>query len=927
MGRDNEREAELVLSREKIKDLSTAKRQAFTLRLSRRTLPLLAWTALHEPNVAPFFYWYEGTKAIKVLALLRTHIAAELAARNANYYYDDDDFSDYEYYDDYDYCDYDVQDNTQLHAAAAADTADSDNAAYAAATAAYAAYANSNVDALYATTITAKRVMPVLEKNFLFDLIFLKTNTIELLHKQPLWSREIRLSDISSKNIDDNPPPIWLELRAAFRQQLQAVHPSFLIWYELWEDCVEGRFQASDEYLVWLECPPEIESQGPIAINEYLAALHNKSLSAPLNRVRAIVLGEGNAGKTSLVRALHGLSMQIDEAMTPGIAISEWQGAGGDLTTHIWDFGGQVIAHATHQFFLRASCLYVLVMCPRSESNANEQAEYWLQHVKAYGSDEQGVSAPVLLVANKCEVTELKLDYATLHRKYPNIIGYYSLSCAQALDGVHASKFADFKRRLIDELHALNKNQVMFSPEHFHVLQAVRQAASEKSFLPSHEFTRLCVDKKVPREGLNRDWLLDILDRLGVILHIGKISCDDDFILNPRWLTYGVYAVMYQEKPEIDLASVRDLLSAKPQTDELGHVLDFPAAKCQVILDAMLHFKLCYVQPGQHGKYIIPGLLPTSAPAALGTFLARQNTRRTFRLRFAEFLPRHVLPEFIVTRHLQIVDALVWQYGVVLKDQGGLTMAMLESDYQRREIAITLFGRDVRELLATILADLAAILRRLPQLEWEQELQLPEEARKHEGEFAQALAKPEWANYLQIQASLRAGQETFISPQGIAYDLHKVFAIFGESDKQKMVIHQHFAAGSRAEFLGEKNMGSSINIGDNNTFHGSVTAAETISNSFNQGNPAHAELLQKLTALEQQFAAWQKSMPEHAQDAQDCQSDVQEVVRELQRPQPELSKAKKIMRGMMRTVLAISGFSSAVEAVKFVAEIIEKLDN
>lgn len=905
MGQSSDWEATRDFYREKIEGLSPEKRQAFALRLSRRTLPLLAWDVLQEPDKAPFFYWTEDKRAGNVLAVLRAHITAELGWMKV--------FAAYAY--------------ASATATATATASASASASVASASASAATVTASASAASAAASASTQSIIPAVEENLLFDLNFLKKNSTKSLFDQALWRRKASPLSIFSRATSDTPPPIWLELRTAFRRQLQALHPSFLIWYELWEDCVEGRFQASEEYLVWLKCPPEIESQGPIAINEYLINLRNKSLSAPLNRVRAIVLGEGNAGKTSLVRALHGLSMQIDEAMTPGIAISEWQGAGRDLTTHIWDFGGQVIAHATHQFFLRASCLYVLVMCPRSESNANEQAEYWLQHVKAYGSDEQGVSAPVLLVANKCEVTELKLDYATLHRKYPNIIGYYSLSCAQALDGMHAPKFADFKRRLIDELHALNKNQVMFSPEHFHVLRAVRLLASEKSFLPSHEFTALCTEKNVPREGLNRDWLLDILDRLGVILHIGKISCDDDFILNPRWLTYGVYTVMYQEKPEIDLASVRALLSAKPQTDELGHTLDFPAAKCQVILDAMLHFKLCYVQPGQHGKYIVPGLLPTSAPAALGTFLARQNTRRIFRLRFAEFLPRHVLPEFIVTRHLQIVDALVWQYGVVLKDQGGRTMALLESDYQRREIAITLFGRDVRELLATILADLGAILQRLPQLEWEQELQLPEEARKHGGEFAQALAKPEWANYLQIQASLRAGQETFISPQGIAYDLHKVFAIFGESDKQKMVIHQHFAAGSHAEISGEKNMGSSINIKGKNTFHGPVTAAETISNSFNQGNPAHAELLQKLTALEQQFAAWQKSMPEHAQDAQDCQSDVQEVVRELQRPQPELSKAKKIMRGMMRTVLAISGFSSAVEAVKFVAEIIEKLDN
>ena len=69
-------------------------------------------------------------------------------------------------------------------------------------------------------------------------------------------------------------------------------------------------------------------------------------------------------------------------------------GAGGETTTRI--FGGQVIAHATHQFFLRSGCLYVLVMDSRAEINATEQAQYWLEHVKAFAGE-----APVILVGIK----------------------------------------------------------------------------------------------------------------------------------------------------------------------------------------------------------------------------------------------------------------------------------------------------------------------------------------------------------------------------------------------------------------------------------------------------------------------------------------------------------------------------------------------
>ena len=67
--------------------------------------------------------------------------------------------------------------------------------------------------------------------------------------------------------------------------------------------------------------------------------------------------------------------------MTAGIDIRDWPVPQTAIKAHFWDFGGQVMAHATHQFILRSDCLYVVVLNARSEINSNEQAEYWLEHV------------------------------------------------------------------------------------------------------------------------------------------------------------------------------------------------------------------------------------------------------------------------------------------------------------------------------------------------------------------------------------------------------------------------------------------------------------------------------------------------------------------------------------------------------------------
>nr|VFK31841.1 MAG: Ras of Complex, Roc, domain of DAPkinase [Candidatus Kentron sp. MB]VFK75591.1 MAG: Ras of Complex, Roc, domain of DAPkinase [Candidatus Kentron sp. MB] len=188
-------------------------------------------------------------------------------------------------------------------------------------------------------------------------------------------------------------------LQAQFLAGLRGI-PSFEYWADWFQDRFENKPIDREILKKSVRLPEEIRAQDPRAINRYLADLSGKE--EKIKRVRAIFIGNGEAGKTSLIQALNGETvMEGGTDMTCGIDIGEWPVADTDLTAHFWDFGGQVIAHATHQFFLRARCVYVLVLNARSaDSNPNQQAEYWLEFIRAFGAD-----APVLLVGNKCDLT------------------------------------------------------------------------------------------------------------------------------------------------------------------------------------------------------------------------------------------------------------------------------------------------------------------------------------------------------------------------------------------------------------------------------------------------------------------------------------------------------------------------------------------
>ncbi len=76
-------------------------------------------------------------------------------------------------------------------------------------------------------------------------------------------------------------------------------------------------------------------------------------------------MGFGGVGKPSLVNSLVYGRFDLREAKTDGISSVDWPLRLHDeenVQLHVWDFGGQEIMHATHQFFLTQRSLYLLVL-------------------------------------------------------------------------------------------------------------------------------------------------------------------------------------------------------------------------------------------------------------------------------------------------------------------------------------------------------------------------------------------------------------------------------------------------------------------------------------------------------------------------------------------------------------------------------------
>ena len=88
-------------------------------------------------------------------------------------------------------------------------------------------------------------------------------------------------------------------------------------------------------------------------------------------------------------------------------------------------------------------------------------------------------------------------------------------------------------------------------------------------------FDEICKANGIAMEGPGgRDGLLDIFDKLGIVMHFAKLPFLTDYVLNPRWLTYGVYTIMYSDeakaaKGRLSEADLVDILKkANPSISE-----------------------------------------------------------------------------------------------------------------------------------------------------------------------------------------------------------------------------------------------------------------------------------------------------------------------------------------------------------------------
>jgi len=407
----------------------------------------------------------------------------------------------------------------------------------------------------------------------------------------------------------------------------------------------------------------------------------------PLNEVKLILVGRGGAGKTSTVQALQNKSFNESEESTPGIALCDWIMEGckkGPVMAHVWDFAGQVITHALHQFFFSMRSVYVVVLTGR-ENNERDDAEYWLRLIKAFGTDEQGNGPPVIVTLNKWDKPGCRpsVDRGALQERYPFIRGFVEVDC-QSQKGIPKLKAA-----LCREVDRLPWVREPFPAAWDKVRRALTSGRKKRAHLTYAEYRALCVTHGVADEG-QQDSLAEILHHLGAALNYrNDPRLREATVLQPEWLTKNVYALVRRAEKKAGVLTQADAdVVLRAEKD---------AAMRAYLLQIMERFEIAYAPRDKDengGLWLVPQALPDKQPKGAIAFRDTADTEAT-RLRYSY----QALPEGLVARAIVRLYAFIeevndskqqWASGAILARDDA--RALIRTESQDRQVMITVTG-------------------------------------------------------------------------------------------------------------------------------------------------------------------------------------------------------------------------------------------
>ena len=384
----------------------------------------------------------------------------------------------------------------------------------------------------------------------------------------------------------------------------------------------------------------------------------------PLNEIKVVFLGDGEAGKSHTIARLMNDGGDPDHQIfdgksTPGIVIrnKKYDIGGRKVQVHYWDFGGQEIMHSMHRIFLTGRTMYVVLLNARDDTQG-DRARYWLHNVKSFAPD-----SPVLLVLNKIDQNEnASVDEVDLRGRYGKLTQVVKLS---ALNFSREEFTSAFTNVLLDEIKKTGYLDAPWPVSWKQVKQKLENMSTH--YILGDDYQAICNECLVDDNQKN---LLHWFNDLG----ISFCCCDEEdyaledyLILRPDWITNALYIILFNRLEGahnglIPHKSIYNLLKTAHSNPEIRCTLPYAKynnSDIQYVLGVMRKFNLSFTDG--HENEFVPMLCQQSSTVDVQYYREDADTLE-FNMEF-DYLPNNLLHRLMVDRHSELDMDNVWRTG------------------------------------------------------------------------------------------------------------------------------------------------------------------------------------------------------------------------------------------------------------------------
>jgi internalin A len=458
---------------------------------------------------------------------------------------------------------------------------------------------------------------------------------------------------------------------------------------------------------------PELVSQGTPAVLAYLRSLRDAEAQF---EAKLLLLGDPEAGKSSVVARLRGEGFDRDRSSTHGIELDGLHLPHPDpeqqamITLHTWDFGGQRLYQATHQLFLTPQALYLLVLNPRQ--GTGEQVDRWLRRIHLLVGDQARV---VLVTTHADDSHRPDLDFAALQQAYPTLL-------AEMVEVDNDSGYG------IDLLSKVIAKQAARLPQMGEEVSR-RWTATRDELLarPEPQLDRaacvaVCAEHAL--DAAEADALVGLLHVRGQVLwYADDPGLRELVVLQPEWLAKAISYVL-EDQATADAGGVLDHARLREIWQGRTDAPAYPAEFHPFLLQLMERFDVSYRldPPGASlVGYLVPDARPP-LPWSLTEPPAPGKRSLSVRCRLADEATG--LIAWLTVRNSRFSTGRHWKRGAFLALPGEFASEALLELVDHRELAVTVHAPAPEHFFHVLLDSVRELIRqRWPGLHYE--LQVP----------------------------------------------------------------------------------------------------------------------------------------------------------------------------------------------------------